>query len=337
MFDAAGNTLIDDSNNGRLRKLSGGLFSTFAGGYLGDGNSATAAALVVPEALAIDKSGNLYIADEAGNRVRKVSGGKMSTIAGTSVNGYSGDGGAATSALLNAPQGVAVDSSGNVFIADTSNDVIRKVDTTGNISTFATNSNFCYLLQMAIDSANNLYVADECTSVIFKITPAGVVSVFAGVPFNYGYNGDNIPATTAWLNSPVGVTVDTHGNVLITDTYNSRVREVNTSGTISTIAGDGNCNYTGDGGAATSAELCLPWSAAVSSAGTIYILDDEYGRIREIKGGIITAFAGSETWFYGDGLWPLLSCCTDPVAVAVDSKGAVYVVDDYEKRVQKIQ
>jgi YVTN family beta-propeller protein len=337
MFDAAGNTLIDDAGNGRLRKLSGGLFSTFAGGYLGDGNSATAAALVLPEALAIDKSGNLYIADEAGNRVRKVSGGKISTIAGTSVNGSSGDGGPATSALLNAPQGVAVDSSGNVFIADTYNNVIRKVSTTGTISTFATNANFCDLLQMAIDSANNLYVADDCASVIFKVTPAGVVSVFAGLPFTYGYNGDNIAATTAQLNSPAGVAVDTHGNVIIPDTYNSRVRQVNTAGTISTIAGDGTCNYSGDGGSATSAELCLPWSAAVSSSGTIYFPDLNYYRIRQISGGIITAFAGSEASFNGDGLWPLLTSFDGPVAVAVDSKGAVYVLDNFENRVRKIQ
>jgi len=341
LVDAAGNLLIDDAGGGRVRKLSGGLINTFAGGYLGDGNPATSAALVQPEALAIDKSGNLYIADSAGNRVRKVSNGKISTIAGSSVNDYWGDGGPATSALLNAPQGVAVDSFGNVFIADTYNGVIRKVDTTGTISTFAADPNFCDLLQMATDSRNNLYVADDCSSVIFKVTPAGVVSVFAGVPFNYGYNGDNIPATTAWLNSPVGVAVDTHGNVLIADTYNSRVRQVHTAANgaafISTITGDGNCNYTGDGGSAAAAELCYPWSAAVSSSGTIYIVDKGYLRIREISGGMITAFAGSETFFNGDDLWPLLTAFTDPVGVAVDSKGAVYVLDDYDKRVRKIQ
>jgi YVTN family beta-propeller protein len=337
LFDAAGNMLIDDSFNGRVRKLSGGLIHTFAGGYLGDGNSATSAALVFPEALAIDKSGNLYIADWTGNRVRKVSGGKISTIAGTGVNGYSGDGGPGTSALLYGPQGVAVDSTGNVFIADTYNNVIRKVTTAGTISTFATDANFCDLLQMAIDSANNLYVADDCVGVIFKITPAAVVSVFAGVLNQFGYNGDNIPATTAWLNGAVGVGVDTHGNVMIPDTYNSRVREVNPSGIISTIAGDGICNYSGDGGSATSAELCNPWSVAVSSSDAIYFPDVNYGRIRKISGGIITAFASSGFGFNGDGLWPLYTAFDDPVAVAVDSKGAVYVLDDVEHRVRKIQ
>ena len=337
LFDAGGNVLIDDTSNGRLRMLGGGLINTFAGGYLGDGNLATKAALVNPEGLAIDKSGNLYIADWTGNRVRKVSGGKISTIAGTGVNGYSGDGGPATAALLFGPQGVAVDSTGNVFIADTFNYVIRKVDTTGTISTFAADPNFCDLHQMVVDSADKLYVADECASVIFKITPAGEVSIVAGVPFTYGYNGDNIPATEAWLNSPYGVAVDKHGNVLIPDSYNSRVRQVNAAGTISTITGDGNCNSTGDGGSATSAELCWPWSIAVSSSDTIYIADKGYIRIRKISGGIITAFAGSEAWFNGDGLWPLLTAFTDPVAVAVDSKGAVYVLDDVDHRVRKIQ
>jgi len=267
-----------------------------------------------------------------------VSGGTISTIAGTSVNGYSGDGGPATSALLNEPQGVAVDSSGNVFIADSNNGVIRKVDTSGNISTFATNDYFCYLQQMAIDSANNLYVADECTSVIFKITPVGVVSVFAGVPFNYGYNGDNIPATTAWLNSPFGVAVDPEGDVIIADTDNSRVREVNTSGTISTNTGDGNCNYSGDGGPATAAELCTPYSVAVSDSGTIYILDQGYERVRQVSGGIITAFAGAEyQGFNGNGLWPLLTNFLFPYAVAVDPTGAVYVLDYGYHTVLKIE
>jgi len=139
------------------------------------------------------------------------------------------------------------------------------------------------------------------------------------------------------LNSPVGVGVDTHGNVFIADTYNSRVREVNTSSIINTIAGNGTCGYTGDGGSATSAELCYAWSVAVSSSGTVYFPDVNYGRIRKISGGVITTFAGSGFGFNGDGLWPLYTAFDDPVAVAVDSKGAVYVLDDWDHRVRKIQ
>jgi hypothetical protein len=123
--------------------------------------------------------------------------------------------------------------------------------------------------------------------------------------------------------------------MLIADAGNNRVREVNTSGIISTIAGDGNCNYTGDGGSATSAELC-PFSVAIDKSANIYVVDN-FTRIRKISGGIITTFAGAGYGFNGDGLWPLYSTFDDPVAVAVDSKGAVYVMDDSDHRVRKIQ
>jgi len=296
---------------------------------------ATAAALVLPEALAIDKSGNLYIADYAGNRVRKVSAGTISTLAGNGISGYSGDGGPGTSAMLNAPQGITVDSLGNMFFADTNNGVIREVNTAGTISTFATNPNFSYLLQMATDAANNLYVADNGACVIWKITPTAVVSIVAGVLNTCGYNGDGIAATTAQLNGPYSAAVDTSGNIFIADNGNNRVREVNTSGVISSIAGNGTCGYTGDGGSATAAELC-PYSVAVDKSGTVYLADN-FTRIRKISGGTITTFAGSGFGFNGDALWPLYTAFDDPVAVAVDSKGSVYVLDDWDHRVRKIQ
>jgi YVTN family beta-propeller protein len=335
-IDSSGNPIFDDALNGRVRKATGGIVNTIAGGFLGDGNKATSAALVFPEAIAIDKSGNFYIADYAGNRVRKVSVGKISTVAGTGVSGFSGDGLAGTSAMLYAPQGVAVDSTGNVFIADTFNGRIRKVDTAGTISTFATNASFSDLLQMASDSANNLYVADDGVCVVWKITPAAVVSIVAGVLNTCGYNGDGIAATAAQLNGPSAVAVDAGGNLFLVDYGNNRVRQVNTSGIIGTIAGNGTCNYTGDGGSATTAELC-PWGIAVNKSGTIYVSDLFFGRIREIRGGTITTFAGAGFGFNGDGLWPLYTMFDDPVALAVDSKGAVYELDDLDHRLRKIQ
>lgn len=336
VFDPAGNPVFDDALNGRVRKATSGIVHTVAGGFLGDGASATSAALVFPEALAVDKSGSLYIADWAGNRIRKVSAGKITTIAGTNVNGYSGDGGPATAALLNGPLGVAADSNGNVFIADTGNGSIRKVNTAGTISTFASNLNFSGLAQMSTDTINNLYVADFGACVVWKITPTAVVSVLAGVFNTCGFNGDNISATAAQLNGPGSVAVDSGGNVLIADSGNSRVRRVNTSGVISTIAGNGKCNYTGDGGLATSGELC-PASVAVNKSGVIYVADFNFERIRKISGGIITTFAGAGFGFNGDGLWPLYTALDDPVAVAVDSLGTVYELDDWDHRVRKIQ
>jgi sugar lactone lactonase YvrE len=336
-FDASGNAYIPDVLNGRLRKASGGTVSTFAGGYIGDGLAPASAALVLPEAIAFDKSGNTYIADYTGNRVREVSAGKISTIAGTGVSGLSN--GTATSSMLNGPQGVAVDSIGNVYIADTYNNVIRKVSG-GTIATFASSANFGYLLQMTTDSANNLYVADALACVVWKITPAAVISIAAGVLNTCGYNGDSIAATTAQLNQPGSVALDKTGNLYIADYANNRIREVTTSGTISTIVGDGFCFDTGDGGSATAAEICLPLGVAVSPiSGAIYTTDG-WQNVRQISGGIITGYGGTGINAYGfdgDGLWPLLTDFQDVVAVAVNPKGgAVVVLDDVQHRARQI-
>jgi len=214
--------------------------------------------------------------------------------------------------------------------------VIRKIDASGNVSTFATNANFGYLLEMATDTANNLYVADNGTCVVWKITPAAVVSVVAGVVNVCGYNGDGIAATTAQLNGPYSVAVDTAGNLFLADNGNNRIREVNTSGIISTVTGDGNCGNSGDGGLATSAEICSPYGLAVARSGKIY-LSDSNNRVRQINGGTITAYAGAGSiYFNGDGLWPLLTGFDETIALALDSTSTFYVLDDIEHRVRKI-
>ena len=334
-FDSSGNPIFADTNNGRVRKATAGIVNTIAGGYIGDGGKATSAALVLPEAAYVDKAGNIFIADFDGNRVRKVSGGNISTIAGNGITGYTGDGGLGTLATLNGPQGVVEDSSGNIFISDAVNGVIRKVIPSGTISTFAANVNFFDLYKIAIDSANNLYVDDDLACVIWKITPTAVVSIAAGVLNTCGYNGDNIAATTAQLNSPYGVALDSSGNLFIADFANNRVREVNTSGTITTVAGTGTCGYTGDGGSPPSAELC-PNGVAVDGGGNVYIADS-FTRIRRIKKGTMTTFASYGFGFNGDGLWPLLTGMDSVVDVVVDSKGAVYELDDWDHRLRKIQ
>jgi len=239
-----------DVNNNRIRKVtvSTGIISTFAGngiqGFSGDGGPATAAELNIPAALAIDASGNVYIADEENYRIRKVtaSTGKISTIAGNGSFCYGGDGGPATSAVIYVPTGVAVDNSGNVYIADYENSLIRKVNTSGIISTIA-----------------------------------GVVPTI-GAPYyckpNAGYNGDGIAATKAYLNNATGVAVDGAGNVYIADWNNYRLRKVTVStGIISTLAGNGTATYTGDGGPATNAELINAYGVALDISGNVFILD----------------------------------------------------------------
>jgi hypothetical protein len=163
-----------------------------------------------------------------------------------------------------------------------------------------------------------------------------VVSIVAGVLNTCGYNGDAITATTAQLSGPYSVALNTTGNLFIADNGNNRIREVNTSGIISTVTGDGTCGNSGDGGSATSAEICSPYGVAVAKSGTIY-LSDGNDLVRQITEGTITAYAGAGDGFNGDGHWPLLTSFDDPIALALDSKGNLYVLDDGEHRVRKIE
>jgi YVTN family beta-propeller protein len=337
-FDSSGNFLVADGFNSRVRKAVNGVMTTIAGGHLGDGGKAISATLVLPESVRFDAGGNYYIAESTGNRIRRVNtSGTITTIAGIGSNGYTGDGGLATAAQLSNPNGVAVDGSGNIYISDTFNNVIRKV-AAGIINTFATSSSFSSLMAMSVDSANNIYVADSGACVIWKITPTAVISVAAGVQFVCGYNGDNINATTADLNGPIGVSLDGQGNLYIADTNNNRVREVNSGGIITTIAGDGTCGFI-DNVAATAGELCLPWDVAVAESGTLFIADESNLRIRQVVSGTISTYVGANTsaGYNGDGLIPLQTGLADPVGVAVSPRGTLYFVDDSEERVRQVR
>ncbi|PYX35970.1 MAG: hypothetical protein DMG75_12175, partial [Acidobacteria bacterium] len=189
-----------------------------------------------PENIAFDKAGNFYIAETNGNRIRTLSSsGVIRTFAGTGISGYSGDGGKASSARLWFPFGVTADSGGNVFIADSGNNVIRKVNTAGIITTFAKDPSFLLLAGLATDSTGNVYAADFGACVVWHITPAGAISIFAGLLNSCGFNADGISATAAKLNTPYGVAVASNGNVYIGDASNNRVRKV-AGGIISTFA-----------------------------------------------------------------------------------------------------
>jgi len=188
-----------------------------------------------------------------------------------------------------------------------------------------------------MDSANNLYAADLGACVIWKITPAAVVSVVAGVQGTYGYNSDHISATSAYLNTPYGVALDTRGNIYIADTTNNRIRKVAPNGIITTIVGDGNCGFSGDGGLGTSAEVCFPGGVAVGGSGSVYIADSGNVRIRKLAGGTIDTYAGTGiSGFNGDGA-ALSVNFDDPVGLAFNPGGALFVVDDLTERVRKIK
>jgi hypothetical protein len=354
--DAAGNLFIADSGNNRVRKVtSGGVISTVAGngtlGFSGDGGPATSAQLTSPYDLAVDTAGNLFIADERNNRVRKVTpGGVISTVAGNGTGGFSGDGGPATSAELNIPYGVAVDTGGNLFIADTFNNRIRKVTPGGVINTVAgngtqgfsgdggpaTSAQLHLPTGVAVDTAGNLFIADRNNHRIRKVTPSGVISTVAGNGTG-GFSGDGGPATSAQLNYPTGVAVDTAGNLFIADSSNSRVRKVTSSGVISTVAGNGTQGFSGDGGPATSAQLLNPTGVAVDTAGNLFIASFN-NRVRKVTpaGGISTVAGNGIAGSGGDGGPATSAQLNAPSGVAVDTAGNLFIADSGNSRVRKV-
>lgn len=271
--------------------------------------------------------------------------GIITTVAGNGSRTYSGDNGPATSAGM-VPVGVAVDPAGNLFIADDSNFMVRKVNTQGVISRVAgcdpAALSACILAgvgdgtsatgvftgvgnPIAVDSAGNFYFADDGRSTVRKVTPAGIISTVAGNG-SLGYGGDNGSALNATLNAPGGLAVDTAGNLYISDTLNNRVRKVNTSGTITTIVGDGTAAFKGEGVQGTSAELNLPGFLTLDAAGNLFIADTLNFRVRKLtSGGIITTVAGSGIGVsQGDG-GPAVSAGVAPVGVAVDGSGNIYI------------
>jgi uncharacterized protein (TIGR03437 family) len=343
--DSAGTLYIADWQNNRIRKVANGVITTAVGtgarGFSGDGGPAASAQLAYPQGVAVDSAGNLYIADSSNSSIRKVTNGVIATVAGNGTFGFSGDGGPATSAQLNGPTGVAVDSGGNLYIADQFNQRFRKVSN-GVITTVAgggssigdngpaTSAQFAPS-GIAVDIAGNLYIADWQSHRIRKVTN-GVIATVAGNG-TQGFSGDNGPATSAQLNFPEGVAVDSAGNLYIADEGNNRIRKVS-DGVITTVAGNGARGFSGDGGPATSAQLDLPAGVAVDSAGSIYIAD--YARIRKVSNGVITTVAGNGIWGFSGDNGPATSAQVIDGGIALDSAGNLYIADTNNYRVRKI-
>jgi Bacterial Ig-like domain (group 3)/NHL repeat len=299
-YDASGNLYVADAQNHVVREISkSGQISTFAGtgieGYGGDGAAATAALLDAPTGVAVDSTGNVYIADSHNHRIRKVSSGTITTIAGTGAAGYSGDGGAATAAQLSLPSAVAIDSNGNLYIADTNNQRIRKITGT-TITTIAGSGEELYAgdgaaataavldlpTGVAVDATGNVYIADRHNQRIRMVSPAGTISTIAGsgpANFSGGFSGDGAPATAAMLAKPRGVSVDSTGNIYIADTDNQRIRQVS-GNTVATVAGGSQQGFGGDGGAAISAILNSPRGVASDASGNLTIADTLNQRLR---------------------------------------------------------
>jgi uncharacterized protein (TIGR03437 family) len=334
-LDSSGNLYIADQFNHAIRKVdTSGNISTVAGngtaGYTGDGGAATSANLNDPQGVIVDSSGNIYIADTNNNAVRKVSGGKITTIVGspTGSAGNSGDGGPGTSAQVFHPSALALDSAGNLLIADTSNELIRKLNlSTAIISTLAGQGNnpgfggdgglasraqFSNPSGLAFDAAGNLYIADTTNNRVRMIAPNGIISTVAGSSSS-GYAGDGAAATKARLNSPKGIVVDAAGNLFIADTFNNRIRVVTPCGTIYPVAGSGANSAGGDGGPALDAGFKFPSGVVASASGSVYVVDNQNALVRVLTpvpgvpaisaGGVQTAGAFGASKAVAPGSW----------------------------------
>ncbi len=346
--------------------LMPGIITTVAGdsssvSFGGDNGPATSAKLGYPMGIAVDSAGNLYIADELNQRIRKVSvsTGIITTMAGNGGQGYSGDNVAATSAALNLPSAIALDGAGNLYIADGANRRVRMVSTaTGVITTVAggvygnvlgdngpaTNA-VISVSGVAVDWAGNLYIADVNNNRIRKVSAAtGIITTVAGTGVA-GYSGDNGPATSAKLYEPSAIAVDSAGNLYIADKANSRIREVSAAtGIITTVAGGGNgcagqSDSAGDGCAATSVSLQVPTAVAVDAGGDLYIAQYDYAAIRKVSAatGVITTVAGNGTFGYSGDNGPATAAEFAGInGLAVDSLGNLYVADSDNGRIRAV-
>ena len=331
--DAAGNVFLSLPYYAVVMRVDGasGILTRFAGnatnGFSGDNGPAVNAQLYDPGALALDAAGNLYIVDTGNSRIRKVSNGVITTVAGNGTNGFSGDNGPATSAGLDYPYALASDGAGNLYVSDGTG-VVREVSN-GIITSVAGGQG--YFAGIAVDNANNLYLLDGATPRVLKVTD-GVATTIAGNG-TYGFSGDNGPATAAQLGEdpedggggPGGIAVDAAGNLYIADSYNGRVREVS-GGVITTVT-----------------QSVFPALVAAGGAGGLYILDTSNGaaylgsRILKFAGGVTTTVAGNGLLsFGGDGGPAANAQFYQPEGVAIDSAGRMYIADSLNNRVRMI-
>ena len=356
-----GTQFLSGTGTGALGVFVPGMINTIAGQatwiYSGDGQAATSSSIFLPFGIAVDSRGNLFIADQGNARIRKVTAatGVISTIAGNGTLGALGDGGPATQAALSNPSSVAIDGAGNIFISDSGNDAVRKLNvSTGTLSTVAgtlgvagyagdgaaaTAATLNAPAGIALDSAGDIFIADSANNVIRRVDAVtGIITTIAGTG-GAGFSGDGALATAARLNAPWSVTPAPGGILYIADQGNNRIRMVDATGKISTIAGTGTGSFSGDGGLALQATLDSPASVAVDPAGNLYIADSGNNRVRKITYGtnVINTIAGNATEsITGDNGPANLAGLYGPYTLALDGQGSLYIADVFHNRIREV-
>jgi sugar lactone lactonase YvrE len=367
---ADGVLYIADKGNRRVRRVGrNGVITTLAGGgkpadKLGDGGPAMDAALCFPERIALGPDGSLYIADVMNHRIRRVTpAGTITTAAGSGPAAqmgdafFSGDGGPAIEARLSSPQGVAVGPDGTLYLADSDNRRVRHVRPDGTIVTIAgggvgdggpaLEASLEGPQGIALAPDGGLYVADTWNHRIRKVDPLGTITTVAGDGVARGahrgcYSGDGGPATAARLGGPADVATGADGSLYIADTFNQRVRKVDPAGVITTVAGNGEPSFSGDGGPAAAASLHGPQGIALDDAGNLYIADTENHRIRKVDpAGVITTIAGGlhegeRGGYSGDGGPATQAGLSRPKGVAAGPDGSLYIADTGNNRTRRV-
>jgi trimeric autotransporter adhesin len=344
-------------NGGTIVAVAG----TGAAGFAGEKSLATQGQLFLPHGFAFDAKRLLNFADALNHRVRRLGPkGKIVTVvgkggSGATAGGFAGDGGTAAGALFDEPLEIAFQAGGNLFVADSLNNRVRKVDSRGNVSTvagsgpvgagkggFAGDNGQALLNQPAgitLDGTNNLYIADSANHRVRKVGPNGVITTFAGTG-DPGATGDGGVATAAHLTTPYGLALDAGGDLYVSDLAENVVRKILASGIITTVAGTGTAGFSGDGGVATKAQLNQPRGLAVDSAGNLFIADSGNHRVRQVdKNGTMTTVAGNGTLvFAGDGGLSTNTGLRGPVDVAVGPDGSLFISDSgsFADRVDKM-